>query len=162
MLGSLSFSNNLDRSGRVFPLSLLAFIATSQCLSLSDKTGSGSGYRNENGADDQLSQVPGIHHMFRKHVNPKKQHEIKQLGKVKNEKMTLQGDMYTICTWWVYIQRGLYVQVHVIRGYMFMYCNIVGYGYVYVYVHVQYKGICTYWIQVHVLMEDICTCTCNI
>ena len=61
------------------PLSLLAFVATVNSLSCSSKIDF-KAYKNENG--DRLSQIPNVHHMFRRHVGLKKQHEIQQLGVV--------------------------------------------------------------------------------
>ena len=62
----------------VLPLSLLAFVVSCEMLSYPSVPAND---------DDRLdssnqSQIPQIDHMFRRHVNPKKQHEIKQLGKV--------------------------------------------------------------------------------
>lgn len=84
----------VDRShskctGVVLPLSLLAFSATAAALSypytpVDDKDtieplGGGGG----GGACEYYGpQVSGLSHLFRRHVKPKKQHEIKELAKV--------------------------------------------------------------------------------
>ena len=63
----------------VLPLSLLAFAASASSLSHPNETHSRSCW---NGSEARLSQIPGVHHMFRRHVGLKKQHEIKQLAEV--------------------------------------------------------------------------------
>ena len=69
----------------VLPLSLLAFSATAAALSypytakdnndIIEPLGGG-------GACEYGPQVSGLSHLFRRHVKPKKQHEIKELAKV--------------------------------------------------------------------------------
>lgn len=77
-----SISNQSNESPHsVLPLSLLAFVVSCEMLSYPSVPAND---------DDRLdssnqSQIPQIDHMFRRHVNPKKQHEIKQLGKLINE-----------------------------------------------------------------------------
>ena len=103
---------------KVYPLSLLAFVATAHALSVSrqpphrsrrqseekesvvlrgkgerespEKDG-GSGGRDCSSVRDRvsggergkvMSQVTGLEHVFRRHVKPKKQHEIKHLAEV--------------------------------------------------------------------------------
>lgn len=63
---------------KVYPLSLLAFVATAHALSLP---------RNQRNVSQEPrapnpSQMSGINHLFRRHVKPKKQHEVKLLGEV--------------------------------------------------------------------------------
>lgn len=77
-----SFNHSNDHGHRrisPLPLSLLAFVATVNSLSCSSETDF-KVYENEHG--HRLSQIPNVHHMFRRHVSLKKQHEIKQLGVV--------------------------------------------------------------------------------
>ena len=63
---------------KVYPLSLLAFVATAHALSLPRDQRNVS---QESGAPNP-SQMSGIDHLFRRHVKPKKQHEVKLLGEV--------------------------------------------------------------------------------
>ena len=65
---------------QVYPLSLLAFAAAAGALALprvqqQQPPGSSSG-------DGGRCQVAGLDHLYRRHVKPKKQHEIKCLAKV--------------------------------------------------------------------------------
>ncbi|KAG7261628.1 hypothetical protein CRUP_002881 [Coryphaenoides rupestris] len=65
----------------VWPLSLLAFRATAHALSFPRRAGQQSGAGDP--AEDFLenhSQSSMLGHIFRKHVKPKKQHEIRKLG----------------------------------------------------------------------------------
>ena len=77
----------------VYPLSLLAFVATAHALSVPrqpQKYGRGVGvgkYAAQNttvsrGKGRGLAQVDGLDHMFRRHVKLKKQHEIRNLVEV--------------------------------------------------------------------------------
>ena len=78
----------------VYPLSLLAFVATAHALSVPrrpQKYGRGVGvgkYAAQNSGDVSrgkgrgLAQVDGLDHMFRRHVKLKKQHEIRNLVEV--------------------------------------------------------------------------------
>ena len=71
---------------RVYPLSLLAFVATAHSLSLSRRpprqASEGRTDEEEKEGRGSKSQVAGLEHVFRRHVKPKKQHEIKNLAKV--------------------------------------------------------------------------------
>ena len=74
---------------KVYPLSLLAFVATAHTLSLSRTPSQqlDGGEREEEEEEGwrfsgRVSQVTGLDHIFRRHVKPKKQHEIKNLAKV--------------------------------------------------------------------------------
>ena len=65
---------------KVYPLSLLAFSSASHSLSLSRHPSSSAIHlgRDEKGK----AQLKGLDHLFRCHLKPKKQHEIKLLGEV--------------------------------------------------------------------------------
>ncbi|XP_019375200.1 PREDICTED: protein RRNAD1 [Gavialis gangeticus] len=65
----------------VWPLSLLAFKATAHALALPRAHCSGANGRPEE-FQENLCQSARLHPVFRKHVKPKKQHEIWQLGKL--------------------------------------------------------------------------------
>ncbi|XP_032647988.1 methyltransferase-like protein 25B [Chelonoidis abingdonii] len=69
----------------VWPLSLLAFKATAHTLAFS-RTPRGRGGTSANGRPEEFRenrcQSSKLNPLFRKHVKPKKQHEIWQLGKV--------------------------------------------------------------------------------
>uniref|UniRef100_A0A674K5U6 Methyltransferase like 25B n=1 Tax=Terrapene triunguis TaxID=2587831 RepID=A0A674K5U6_9SAUR len=69
----------------VWPLSLLAFKATAHTLAFS-RTPRGRGGTSANGRPEEFRenrcQSSKLNPLFRKHVKPKKQHEIRQLGKV--------------------------------------------------------------------------------
>uniref|UniRef100_A0A8C3XLG9 Ribosomal RNA adenine dimethylase domain containing 1 n=1 Tax=Chelydra serpentina TaxID=8475 RepID=A0A8C3XLG9_CHESE len=69
----------------VWPLSLLAFKATAHTLAFS-RTPRGRGGMSANGRPEEFRenrcQSSKLNPLFRKHVKPKKQHEIQQLGKV--------------------------------------------------------------------------------
>lgn len=77
---------------KVYPLSLLSFVTAAHSLSLSRRSPRQlSGRETEEkeeeevrggGTTRQISQVTGLDHVFRRHVKPKKQHEIKNLAKV--------------------------------------------------------------------------------
>ena len=67
----------------MWPLSLLAFRATAHALSFPRQAG------RQSGPVDPVEEFLGNHsqssmlgHIFRKHVKPKKQHEIRKLGMV--------------------------------------------------------------------------------
>ena len=89
---------------KVYPLSLLAFVATAHALAAprepqhcrmeagegrcSSARGRASkepvrGQGSEEGRK-MVSQVAGLDHVFRRHVKPKKQHEIKHLAAVRD------------------------------------------------------------------------------
>ncbi|XP_066466399.1 methyltransferase-like protein 25B [Tiliqua scincoides] len=79
----------------VWPLSLLAFRATAHTLAfprrpLGGKTGTSAGGRLEEFRHNPW-QSARLHPLFRKHVKPKKQHEIWQLGQVVKKLSTLTG-----------------------------------------------------------------------
>lgn len=61
----------------ILPLSLLAFSATASALSYPIYP------TYLSNACDNLSQILGLSHVFRRHVKPKKQHELIELGKVR-------------------------------------------------------------------------------
>lgn len=78
----------------MYPLSLLAFVATAHALSVprhprrqreecreerraAEKGGGSRGERR------MPAQVAGLGHVFRRHVKPKKQHEIRNLAEVR-------------------------------------------------------------------------------
>uniref|UniRef100_A0A7M4EK87 Methyltransferase like 25B n=1 Tax=Crocodylus porosus TaxID=8502 RepID=A0A7M4EK87_CROPO len=65
----------------VWPLSLLAFKATAHALALPRAHCGGANGRPEE-FQENLCQSARLHPVFRKHVKPKKQHEIWQLGKL--------------------------------------------------------------------------------
>ena len=70
---------------KVYPLSLLAFVATSHALSIPRQP---QKYREDTeeevrASGGPVSQVAGLDHVFRRHVKPKKQHEIKNLAEVR-------------------------------------------------------------------------------
>ncbi|CAM4707623.1 unnamed protein product [Caretta caretta] len=69
----------------VWPLSLLAFKATAHTLAFS-RTPRGRGGMSATGRPEEFRenrcQSAKLNPLFRKHVKPKKQHEIRQLGKV--------------------------------------------------------------------------------
>ncbi|EMP31335.1 Protein RRNAD1 [Chelonia mydas] len=69
----------------VWPLSLLAFKATAHTLAFS-RTPHGRGGASATGRPEEFRenrcQSAKLNPLFRKHVKPKKQHEIRQLGKV--------------------------------------------------------------------------------
>nr|XP_023955648.1 protein RRNAD1 isoform X2 [Chrysemys picta bellii] len=69
----------------VWPLSLLAFKATAHTLAFS-RTPRGRGGASANGRPEEFRenrcQSSKLNPLFRKHVKPKKQHEVRQLGKV--------------------------------------------------------------------------------
>ena len=105
---------------KVYPLSLLAFVATTHALSASRQpqhcrveTGegrwstdlergrrskepvrglgsSGKPVRGQGSVEGRkmIAQVAGLDHVFRRHVKPKKQHEIKHLAAVRGWHMT--------------------------------------------------------------------------
>ncbi|KAG7251358.1 hypothetical protein CRUP_013298 [Coryphaenoides rupestris] len=82
-LCGLSFPQHCGhyRYPSVWPLSLLAFRATAHALSFPRRAGQQSGAGDP--AEDFLenhSQSSMLGHIFRKHVKPKKQHEIRKLG----------------------------------------------------------------------------------
>lgn len=90
---SFSFFFFFRRPGavdKVYPLSLLSFVAAAHSLSLSRRppwrlSGRETEEKEEvvrGGGTRQISQVTGLDHVFRRHVKPKKQHEIKNLAKV--------------------------------------------------------------------------------
>ena len=64
---------------QVYPLSLLSFAAAAQAVALPRmphlQQTHGSDHRGQ-------CQVEGVEHLFRRHVKPKKQHEIKCLAEV--------------------------------------------------------------------------------
>lgn len=86
---------------KVYPLSLLAFVATAHALSVPrhpqryrreagegrDVAQSSGGVCREKGRVQ--SQVVGLDHMFRRHVKLKKQHEIKNLVEVRETVLPL-------------------------------------------------------------------------
>ena len=76
---------------KVYPLSLLSFVAAAHSLSLSRRPSRQLSRREteekeeeevRGGGTRHISQVTGLDHVFRRHVKPKKQHEIKNLAKV--------------------------------------------------------------------------------
>ncbi|XP_054043798.1 LOW QUALITY PROTEIN: methyltransferase-like protein 25B [Rissa tridactyla] len=66
--------------GVAWPLSLLAFAAAARALALPRDGGGSSG--GEGGAPRPPCQSPRLHPLLRRHVKPKKQHEIRRLGKL--------------------------------------------------------------------------------
>uniref|UniRef100_H3D618 Methyltransferase like 25B n=1 Tax=Tetraodon nigroviridis TaxID=99883 RepID=H3D618_TETNG len=76
-------SKNQDRSFRyasVWPLSLLAFRTTAHRLAFPRDPQQDPGARRPEEFQDNQSQSSMLRHVFRKHVKPKKQHEIRKLG----------------------------------------------------------------------------------
>jgi len=65
----------------VWPLSLLAFRATAQALAFPRESRESGGGAEE--FQNNESQSSLLRHIFRKHVKPKKQHEIRKLGAVR-------------------------------------------------------------------------------
>jgi len=93
---SLLFCQRDNSRGRyrypsAWPLSLLAFRATAHALAFPrecrrQRGGGGGGGGGEVEPDEFLekrSQSSMLGHIFRKHVKPKKQHEIRKLGSVR-------------------------------------------------------------------------------
>lgn len=79
----------LDRYPSVWPLSLLAFRGAAHALAFPRDCQSKPKQRSEmleEFADNQ-HQSSLLHHIFRKHVKPKKQHEIRKLGMVHSLKI---------------------------------------------------------------------------
>ncbi|KAK5921592.1 hypothetical protein CgunFtcFv8_018946 [Champsocephalus gunnari] len=68
----------------VWPLSLLAFRATAQALAFPRESREGGGGGAEEFQNNE-SQSSLLRHIFRKHVKPKKQHEIRKLGALVKE-----------------------------------------------------------------------------
>ncbi|TNN24660.1 Protein RRNAD1 [Liparis tanakae] len=64
-----------------WPLSLLAFRATAHALAFPRECGGGEVEPDE--FLEKRSQSSMLGHIFRKHVKPKKQHEIRKLGSVR-------------------------------------------------------------------------------
>ena len=73
-------SQSKESPHSVLPLSLLAFVVSCEVLSYPSVPANDDDTLDS--SNEPQSQIPQIDHMFRRHVNPKKQHEIKQLGKV--------------------------------------------------------------------------------
>ena len=76
------FLNNL----RVHPYYTFLALCESVCVCvhvcpLTDEEGEREGVRAKLG-----SQIEGLGHLFRRHIKPKKQHEIKRLGEVRKER----------------------------------------------------------------------------
>ena len=67
---------------QVYPLSLLAFGAAAQALALPRLPHSQQTHVGSHQLEGECSQVKGIDHLYRRHVKPKKQHEIKCLAEV--------------------------------------------------------------------------------
>ncbi|XP_071062116.1 methyltransferase-like protein 25B isoform X2 [Pseudochaenichthys georgianus] len=67
----------------VWPLSLLAFRATAQALAFPRESREGGGGAEEFQYNESQSSL--LRHIFRKHVKPKKQHEIRKLGALVKE-----------------------------------------------------------------------------
>lgn len=82
----------------MWPLSLLAFRATAHALAFPRECTGGQGHGRGQGQDqdrapgsvkpeefqENQSQSSLLGHIFRKHVKPKKQHEIRKLGLVRD------------------------------------------------------------------------------
>ena len=84
------------QSGVVLPLSLLAFSATAGVLAYPYTVNSACNGEDRDGGG-YGSQITGLSHIFRRHVKPKKQHEIKELGKVCGRKIILTFKLILAC-----------------------------------------------------------------
>ena len=84
------------QSGVVLPLSLLAFSATAGVLAYPYTVDSACNGEDRDGGG-YGSQITGLSHIFRRHVKPKKQHEIKELGKVCGRKIILTFKLILAC-----------------------------------------------------------------
>lgn len=78
----------------MWPLSLLAFRATAHALAFPRESRCDRGRVSDSAKPEEFvenqSQSSLLGHIFRKHVKPKKQHEIRKLGKV-HEFLSLLG-----------------------------------------------------------------------
>lgn len=70
----------------VWPLSLLAFRTTAHRLAFPRDLQQDPGARRPEEFLENQSQSSRLRHIFRKHVKPKKQHEIRKLGMVRGHK----------------------------------------------------------------------------
>lgn len=70
------------RYGSVWPLSLLAFRTAAHGLAFPRDLQQEPGARRPEEFQENQSQSSMLRHIFRKHVKPKKQHEIRKLGMV--------------------------------------------------------------------------------
>lgn len=91
-----NFHRKSARVEKVYPLSLLAFVATAHALSVPRQPqqygrGVGAGkYAGQNSgavSGRGRAQVDGLDHMFRRHVKLKKQHEIRNLVEVRETRL---------------------------------------------------------------------------
>lgn len=79
------------RYGSVWPLSLLAFRTTAHRLAFPRELQQDRGARKPEEFQENQSQSSMLRHIFRKHVKPKKQHEIRKLGVVRGHKQVSTG-----------------------------------------------------------------------
>ena len=92
IIESLFFFRDSATVNKVYPLSLLAFVASAHTLSVSrqppprhreETAKSGIGSSRGCGEGGRVpAQIAGLDHLFRRHVKPKKQHEIRVLAEV--------------------------------------------------------------------------------
>lgn len=74
------------RYGSVWPLSLLAFRTAAHRLAFPRDLRQDRAARKPEEFQENESQSSMLRHIFRKHVKPKKQHEIRKLGMVRGRK----------------------------------------------------------------------------
>ena len=93
IMDSLFFFRDSATVNKVYPLSLLAFVASARTLSVSrqphprhrEETANrqSSGSSRGCGKGGRVpAQIARLDHLFRRHVKPKKQHEIRVLAEV--------------------------------------------------------------------------------
>lgn len=73
------------RYGSVWPLSLLAFRTTAHSLAFPRELQQDGDAGKPEEFEENQSQSSMLRHVFRKHVKPKKQHEIRKLGMVRGQ-----------------------------------------------------------------------------